>query len=217
MPDDNHNPRRDRRASIPNRLTLARLAITVAVIAVLALYDHPTGPAWALPLAAILFVAAALTDTLDGYLARRWNVVSRFGRIMDPFADKALVLGSFIMLAGPGFTAADGRLITGLAPWMVVLILARELLVTSLRGVMESIGVDFSATWTGKGKMILQSVVVPLVLTLIWLGPRDELLDPAPAVRITIESAVWLTVIVTVLSGIPYVKTAIRASRDAGG
>ena len=190
--------------------------MTAVVIALLSVYHHPDERPWALPIAGGVFILAALTDTLDGFLARRWNVVSLFGRIMDPFADKALVLGSFIVLAGPGFAGADGGSVAGVAPWMVVLLLARELLVTSIRAVMEGSGVSFSAKRAGKLKMVLQSVAIPLILALLWLGPRDELRDPAPIVRGVIAGVVWLTVLVTVVSGVPYLVASARAVSPAG-
>ena len=201
-----------RRDSIPNALTLARVVLAVGVIALLSIYDHTARAVWPLPVAAALFIVAALTDTLDGIPARRWNAVSVFGRVMDPFADKALVLGSFIVLAGPGFANIDGAPIAGVTPWMAVILLARELLVTSIRGVMEGAGVSFAANRAGKAKMVLQSVAVPLILVVLWLGPRDAMGDPVLWVRAAIGAAAWVTVLVTVFSGWPYVAAAARAA-----
>lgn len=200
--------------ALPNLLTMSRLALTAIVIVCLAMYDHPRSNTWALPVSAILFIVAAITDAVDGHLARKWNVVSVFGRVMDPFADKVLVLGSFVMLAGTGFADAAGRNVAGVAAWVPVVLLSRELLVTSIRGVMEGSGVSFGANWAGKAKMILQSVAVPLILVLLWLGPRDELRDPQLWVRGTMEGIVVLTVLVTVISGMPYLSAAMRV---AGG
>jgi len=174
--------------------------------------------------AAALFVVAAFTDTLDGFLARRWNAVTTFGRVMDPFADKVLVLGAFVYLAAPGFQLADPAVAagpalqpayqaTGVAPWMVVLILARELLVTSIRGLYESQGVDFSAMWSGKAKMVLQSLVVPVILVLVALVP----VDPGSWGFWVIRALVWITLLVTVASGLQYVARAARGpKRDQG-
>jgi len=152
--------------------------MTAAFVAVLSIYRFPDTNAWALPVALVLFVVAALTDALDGYLARKWQVVSVFGRIMDPFADKVLILGAFVMLAGPQFFATDELLwtqVAGVTPWMVVVILGRELLVTTIRAVLESQGVDFSAKWSGKVKMIVQSVGIPVIM-LIVIG-ADRIYD----------------------------------------
>lgn len=201
-----------RRASIPNALTLLRLIVALAVFA--ALTPRPFGPIthglaahdrpWLL-LAAFLFMLAAATDALDGHLARRWNVISRFGRVMDPFADKLLILGSFIALAGPAFTR-DHASLSGITPWVCILILGRELLVTSLRGLLEGQGGDASAMPAGKAKMILQSAAIPAVLLLLALDPAS----PAPWVTRTNRGIVWATVAVTIASGWPYVARAIK-------
>lgn len=201
---------RDIRATIPNLLTIARLGLAALVIASLSMYQHPISNLWALPAAAALFVVAAITDALDGHLARKWNVVSLFGRVMDPFADKALVLGAFVVLAGPGFADSLGHPASGVTPWMVVVLLARELFVTSIRGVMESSGVSFGANWAGKAKMILQSFAVPAILLLLWIGPKDMLLNPARPTQIALDTIVWVTLVATAISGAPYVVAAVR-------
>jgi CDP-diacylglycerol--glycerol-3-phosphate 3-phosphatidyltransferase len=163
---------------VPNAITLSRLVLSLVFFFQLTLWRCPSnwtgGPhgvgadqVWRLWLAAACFGIAAGTDALDGYLARRWGAVTRFGRIMDPFADKILVVGAFVMLAGPQFSIeTQGRLvqITGVETWMVVVILGRELLVTSIRAVLEAEGKDFSASFSGKLKMVVQSIAIPLVL-----------------------------------------------------
>ena len=212
------------RARIPNALTILRLILAAAFFVLLGW--RPGGPlvepaqdrGGILLGAAALFIVAALTDALDGYLARRWNVVSRFGRVMDPFADKVLVLGAFVFLAAPAFQVhldMDGAVrrlqISGVHAWMVVVILARELLVTSLRGAYEARGVDFSASASGKLKMILQSVTIPLVLVL------PALFDATGGwARVTIDMLVWACVIVTAASAVPYVARAIAANANPG-
>jgi CDP-diacylglycerol---glycerol-3-phosphate 3-phosphatidyltransferase len=206
----------------PNALTVTRLVVAAAFFILLAVWSYPQ---WMLTfppdnrvnvlhpvkpylIAAALFGLAALTDALDGPLARRWHVVSKFGRVMDPFADKVLVVGGFIMLCGPRFNVdiptATGELslqVSGIHPWMVVVILGRELLVTSIRAVAEESGKDFSANFFGKVKMVVQACVIPIIL--IILGITDA--APATWGRLIIDIAAWLTVSVTVLSGIPYV------------
>ena len=109
------------RQHIPNAMTLARLGMTIAFVALLSLYEYRTNQdSILLPAALVLFVVAALTDALDGYLARKWGVVSVFGRIMDPTADKLLILGAFIMLASPSFTGGDDSRyqVSGVSSWM---------------------------------------------------------------------------------------------------
>jgi CDP-diacylglycerol---glycerol-3-phosphate 3-phosphatidyltransferase len=203
---------------LPNAITLSRLVLAAVFFAQLALWSAPASwsggagsgvETWRLWLAAACFGVAAGTDALDGYLARRWGAITRFGRIMDPFADKILIVGAFVMLAGPRFTAASATgpfQITGIESWMVVVVLGRELLVTSIRAVLEAEGKDFSASFTGKLKMILQSIVVPLVL--IVPAMTDVSGGWGSAVVI---GAAWATVLVTVLSGVPYVLRGMAA------
>lgn len=205
---------------IPNILTSLRVVLALAAVAALAARDYTPPPAQAsitdaaalnpqLAIAAILFIIAALTDALDGHLARRWNVISRFGRVMDPLADKLLVLGTFVMLAGPNFVVVregDPVTLSPVAAWMAVIIITRELLVTSLRGVLEAQGRDFSATLSGKLKMILQSAVVPaIMLTMLLVSPEQ-----GTKVRFGLDIAMWITVLVTIASGVPYVVRAAK-------
>ncbi len=190
------------RRHAPNALTLARLALTVVFVVVLTLYEFPDVNAWALPVALVVFVVAALTDALDGYLARRWNVITVFGRIMDPFADKLLVLGAFVMLAGVEPS--------GVTPWMLVIILGRELLVTTIRGVLEGRGIDFSAALSGKLKMVAQSVGVPVILLLVMVVEADGASSIASRANQLIALAVTL---ITALSAWPYIVRAVTALR----
>lgn len=202
------------KARLPNTLTGLRLVLALVFFVLLTPYRYAgTESADIVLLAALaLFVIAAVTDALDGHFARRWNVVSRFGRVMDPVADKVLVLGAFVYLAGPGFTAAEPTpiQISGVAPWMVVVILARELLVSAIRAVLEADGVSFPAVWSGKLKMILQSVAVPIIL--LTLAVADA--GPGSVGRTVILVAVWATVVVTILSGVPYVRRALAVMRS---
>jgi CDP-diacylglycerol---glycerol-3-phosphate 3-phosphatidyltransferase len=211
-------PSDDYRRHIPNALTLARIALAIAFFAVLTPWRYSTSASlsradpdpWLIA-ATALFIIAALTDALDGYLARKWNVVSVFGRIMDPFADKVLVIGAFIYLAGPGFTTAAGTQVSGIYPWMAATILARELLITSIRAAFESRGVSFAASTSGKLKMILQSICIPLVLVLLNVetDPRSRILT------CVIPILTWSTVLITVWSAFPYIVRAVSTSRNA--
>lgn len=208
------------RRHIPNILTSLRVVLALGVVAALAVRTYTPPPPHSslndaaalnpqLALATLLFIIAALTDALDGHLARRWNVISRFGRVMDPLADKLLVLGTFVMLAGPNFVVAreaDPVTLSPVAAWMAVVIITRELLVTSLRGVLEAQGRDFSATLSGKLKMILQSTVAPaIMLTLLLTSPEQ-----GSPVRLGLNIAMWLTVLITLASGVPYVVRAAK-------
>lgn len=202
---------------LPNALTVLRLVFAAVFFLVLNAYRYPHEDRWALPLAVVVFVLAAITDALDGSLARRWGVESTFGRIMDPFCDKVLVIGAFIYLAGPRFIDAEAlargdlfTMITGVYPWMVAIILARELLVTSVRGELESQGVKFGANLWGKLKMILQAVAVPVVLGIVFLDPA---LPDRQWLGIVRDVLVYATVVVTVLSGVPYITQATRVMK----
>ena len=126
---------------------------------------------------------------------------------MDPFCDKVLVLGAFIYLSGGRFMVKewfdDDRLLTmasGVYPWMVVVILARELFVTSIRGVTESQGRAFGSKFSGKLKMILQSIAIPIVLLLVVNWPSEE----HDVIFWICNSLMWLTIFITIWSGIPY-------------
>lgn len=188
---------------IPNALSVARLVLAAILFLILDLWNGSrSGFLW---IAIFLFVAAALTDTFDGILARRWKVISRFGRVVDPLADKVLILGSFIALAGPSFSDGSVQL-SGVAPWMAIVLLARELLVTSLRGLAEGAGVDFSAMASGKAKMVLQSLAVPLILLTIAIA--DDPTSGTP--RRIIVLTVWATLLVTVWSALPYITKAMK-------
>lgn len=199
----------------PNALTAVRVVLACVVVVILSgglspptIESGMSAQRATLLLSAAVFIVAAITDALDGFLARKWSVVSLFGRVVDPFADKLLVLGSFVCLAGATFADPRGGMTSGVHAWMVVVILARELLVTTLRGVYESQGVDFSATWSGKFKMILQSIAIPAIL--VTLAVRDA--APGSAARWTIDIIVWGTVAVTAWSGVPYLVRAWKAS-----
>ncbi len=143
--------------NVPNRLTLLRVFFSMAVFYYIAVGNYD----WSL----FFFLLAALTDFVDGWWARRFKQITVFGRIMDPFADKFLICGVFICLvAVPSLGVSPNTDIVPnwmmLHPWMAVVIVARELLITSLRAVVESSGGDFSAKWIGKWKMGFQCVAI---------------------------------------------------------
>jgi CDP-diacylglycerol--glycerol-3-phosphate 3-phosphatidyltransferase len=157
---------------IPNILTFGRLVLTI-VFLVMILFSPPYYADGEVPfpgfldVAFILFVVAGLTDIVDGYAARRLNVTSKFGRMVDPLADKILVCGAFICFAIIGqpklFDLSPGVLTA--IHWLVAAILiAREAYVTILRHIAEARGVNFAATVSGKIKMFLQSFAIGTVV-----------------------------------------------------
>ncbi len=204
---------------VPNLLTASRLVLAAVFFTFLSRYQYARRPEAMLHAAFVVYLIALVTDFLDGYLARRWRAASMFGRITDPFVDKVLVLGSFIFFAGKNFVIPEPELgavpdnvktITGIAPWMVVLILARELLVTTFRGVAESSGRNFGAAFAGKLKMTLQSITILVILTYVnfrgWLMAHGwEFL--AQIIR---DICIWATLVVTVYTGLAYTKKAAQ-------
>lgn len=208
--------------ALPNQLTGLRIVLAAAFVALLSVYLHRAtgwkGDSW-IPIAAlVLFVVAALTDALDGHLARRWDAVSVFGRIADPFADKILVLGAFVMLCGPAFqfVRISGERVqaSGVLPWMVVVILARDLLITTLRALVEGRGQSFAAIGAGKLKMIVQSVGAPLILLFVVLDAlRRNSPEPTPYPTMALVAA-WVVMLVTAWSAIPYLTKGIAMLRE---
>jgi len=141
---------------VPNLITLFRLLlIPVFVILLISPTDQR------LLIATIVFIVAAFTDYLDGVLARRWGAISNFGKLLDPLADKILVMAALVMLVG---LRSDVTGAPWIPAWMVVLILAREIWVTGLRGVAASAGLVIAAGQSGKVKSLLQMVSIAMIL-----------------------------------------------------
>src|SRR3954451_2521665 len=160
---------------VPNLLTGLRLLLAMVFFVMLAYYQYEgRGDPWFLNTAFMIYLVALFTDFLDGFLARRWHVEGQFGRIVDPFVDKVLVLGSFIFFAGKNFIIPESvtmpsntplvvRTLTGVAPGIVVILLARELLVTTIRSLSERTGYSFGAAFSGKLKMVFQSITILVI------------------------------------------------------
>ncbi len=187
--------------NVPNQVTIARLMLSLVLFVCL--------PAEYYLVSLVLFVVAAGTDWLDGYYARRYGQVTQLGRILDPFADKIIICGSFIFLAAVPQSE--------IAAWMAVLVVGRELLVTALRSFLEQQGADFSANMAGKLKMVLQCVAVGFSLfRLSYLdleGSAEWQTAPPQWLNLSLVVLVWTAVFSTVYSGIGYVVAAIRMLR----
>ncbi len=143
-------------------------------------------------IAAIVFALAALTDGLDGYIARRRKQVTTFGKLMDPLADKLLVIAALISLVS----------LDRLAAWVAMVIIARELAVTGLRSVAAERGVVIAASWMGKVKTALQIAAIFCLIAF----------DPAPT---WVDVLLYLAVAVTVISGARLLLRAAQAPRRA--
>ena len=173
--------------NIANALTISRIAV-VPVIAVLLLFDNlPASLA-----AAVLFTAATVTDYLDGYFARRMNIVSDLGKLLDPLADKLLIATVLIMLIPLGRVPA----------WIVAVIIARELAVTGVRGMASDRRVVISASWLGKYKTAFQcTAVIPLLVHYPILGLQFQEAG---------EFFLWIALFFTLWSGWDYIAAYIR-------
>jgi len=179
---------------IPNQITLARLilvAIGLVLIAVQPGVQRGESAVtwWAF---GFLFVGAT-TDFVDGWVARRIGQVSKLGRMLDPLVDKILICGTLILLAA--LPAVQDML----PAWVVVLIVLREVLVTSVRGMVEASGKKFAADRLGKWKMLMQSTAVLGLVS--WLGGWDWVY------HITV-AAIWISLVLTVVSGANYMRKA---------
>ena len=202
---------------IPNLITIARLLLTVAFFTLLHVHDQNTF-ARQMWIAFGVFVLAVLSDVLDGYLARSWKVESAFGRVVDPFVDKILICGAFVFFSSNEFINVAEKLfpadvtsavtITGVVPWMAVVLIAREFLITGIRGLAESRGIDFRADWAGKVKMFTQSVAIGAIIVDLATVGRVHW------VHLTRDGAIWVTLIVTVLSMTTYIMRARRLIRE---
>ena len=162
--------------TLPNVLTLLRILLVPVLVAAL-LSGAPGGDA----VAAGIFIVASITDGLDGWIARRRRIVTTFGKLMDPLADKLLVTAALVALVS----------LDRLAAWVAMVIIAREFAVTGLRGLAAEQGHVVAASRWGKAKTTLQ---IAMVLALI-------LVDGTPLWQ---ELLVYVTVVVTVLSGADY-------------
>lgn len=226
--------------NVPNTLTMFRIVFAIAVFYFCAIGN------WDLCL--LFFILASVTDFADGWWARKFKQVTVFGRIMDPFADKFLICGVFICLLGipalmlskPGFADKIPNWLM-FQPWMVVVIVARELLITSLRAVVEKSGGDFSAKWIGKWKMGVQCIaVIAVFLYLAGVRYAASLNNPdinlsvnwnvrviAPVLSSVLRFQIWYpiiycvwlvslwaTILITLFSGITYCINATKIIRS---
>ena len=175
--------------NLPNLITSSRFVLALVVFVLIDITGYELT-------AAGVFVLAAGSDALDGYVARRYGMVTTLGRILDPFVDKFIICGAFVFLLEKNTTIVEIN--SGVTSWIVAIVIGREMFVTSLRGFMEQQGVDFSATSIGKWKMILQCSAVTVCL--LGLSPRVG----GPAFYLLRDAMLWLMVAVTAWSGVVY-------------
>jgi CDP-diacylglycerol---glycerol-3-phosphate 3-phosphatidyltransferase len=193
--------------NFPNGLTLARIVLALALFVVLPFGWYKTSIA--------IFVVTVMTDWLDGYWARKYQQITQFGRVLDPFADKLLICGTFILLSAVP-PLKDGTWPSGIAAWMAVVVTGRELLVTALRTFVESHGGDFSAKWVGKWKMALQCLAAGWSMVhLTYVDHTSGAWQSAPPAWMTQGLAIvaWAMVLLTLYSGVSYVRSAVDRFR----
>lgn len=180
--------------NLPNKLTVSRFALTIAFLAVMfsQVKFHQT-------IALVLFIAGGISDFFDGYLARRDKLITNFGILMDPLADKIMVCSAFIAFVG----------LNWIPPWMVVIIVARELAITGLRLLAASKGVVLAAEGYGKHKTITQIVAIISILVVASYPQWGTLgqtifgfqIFGKPWVQAFTQVAIWLAVVLTFTSG----------------
>ncbi|HET6466652.1 MAG TPA: CDP-diacylglycerol--glycerol-3-phosphate 3-phosphatidyltransferase [Nitrospiria bacterium] len=167
--------------NLPNLITLLRIFLIPVFILV---FLTPTGPRSLA--AAIIFFVASLTDLMDGYLARRWEQITKLGKFLDPIADKFLVLTALIMLV-------DFHRVSS---WIAIVIIGRELAVTGLRAIASSSGIVIAADEAGKYKMVIQTISIGLLILEFKFGHFDF--------HVWGTFLLWISMILAILSGVQY-------------
>ena len=190
--------------NVPNKISAARLVLAFVFFGLL-----PFQLYWA---AFVVFLIAAGTDWMDGWYARKYNLVTKLGRVLDPFCDKILICGAYILLAVEMNSTFPWY--AKIAGWMAVVVVGRELLVTVLRSMIEGAGGDFSAKMAGKLKMWFQCIAVGACL--VGLAVSSDGFESVPLWLVwTIVISVWVSIISTVHSGWLYVLGAAQVLIDS--
>lgn len=187
-----NTPARVSPVAVPNLLTYARI---IAIPAMVASFYIPgsAGPITAL----CIFIAAAITDFFDGYLARAWHQQSALGRMLDPIADKLLVAAALLVLLGEGT-------IGGWSLWAALIILSREILVSGLRESLAEVRVSVPVTRLAKWKTTVQMVAIAFLL----ISPADT--DIVPYTAEAGLTLLWIAAILTLYTGYDYFRAGFR-------
>ncbi len=192
------SPSTSRSLSLPNLLTYARIAAVPAVVACLYYQAILSGGLWLRWVAVALFIAAGVTDILDGYFARAWQQQSRLGRMLDPIADKLLVSACLLMLA------ADGT-IRGWSLWAAIIILCREILVSGLREFLAELRVSVPVTTQlAKWKTTMQMIAIGFLLA----GRAGDLVFTY--VTLTGLTLLWISALLTLYTGWDYLRAGLH-------
>jgi len=183
--------------ALPNLLTYGRIAAVPIVVGCMYLQSILEAGLWLRWGALFVFIAAGLTDVLDGYVARAWGQQSSFGRMLDPIADKLLVSSCLLMLA------ADGT-IRGWALWAAIVILCREILVSGLREYLAELRVTVQVTKLAKWKTFLQLLAIGFLIA----GEAGDLI--LPITSLIGLMLLWLSALLTLYTGLDYFRAGVR-------
>jgi cardiolipin synthase len=195
--------------SLPNMLTYTRIAAVPVVVACMYWQNILQGGLWLRWVALALFIAAAVTDFLDGYFARSWGQQSSLGRMLDPIADKLLVASCLLMLA-------SDDTIRGWSLWAAIVILCREILVSGLREYLAELRVSVPVTQLAKFKTLLQNLAVGFLIA----GAAGDGVFPTVIFTVSAESMgpitmigvalLWLSAVLTLYTGYDYFRAGVR-------
>jgi cardiolipin synthase len=183
--------------ALPNILTYSRIAAVPVVVGCMYAQAIGGGPLWLRWVALAIFIAAGVTDFLDGYYARIWDQSSAFGRMLDPIADKLLVASCLLMLA------ADGT-IKGWSLWAAIVILCREILVSGLREYLAALRVSVPVTQLAKWKTTVQLVAIGFLIA----GQAGEKILPGTTIIGIV--LLWISAIVTLYTGYDYFRAGLH-------
>lgn len=182
--------------NLANKLTMVRIILVPVFLVFMAVKDMPYGKV----IAIIIFILASITDKLDGYIARSRNQITRFGKFMDPLADKLLVTAALVSLVEYHIIPA----------WVAMIIIAREFAVTGLRGVAAAEGIIIAASPWGKAKTVTQ--IIAIIFALVNLNYnhvsfgmlRGIVNHPHKVLNFFTYAAMAVAIIMTIISGVDY-------------
>ncbi len=166
--------------NLPNKLTIFRV-ILIPFFVVLLLFDITAFDKW---IALAIFIIASLTDFLDGHIARKYNLVTNFGKFMDPLADKLLVCSAMICLVE----------LARIPAWVVIIIIAREFIISGFRLVASDNGVVIAASYWGKFKTVFQMIMICLMIA------------DLPSLALVTQIVMWVALVLTVVSLVDYLR-----------
>ena len=185
--------------NLPNKLTILRVILVPVFMAFMLAIPQSPAPYIYVTVSLLLFVIASLTDTFDGYIARKHNLITNFGKFMDPLADKMLTTAAYLGLLSMGRASC----------WAIMLILTREFIVSGIRLVAAGNGMVIAASVWGKAKTIFQMVSITAAFLLMYpFCPQNT------GILIT-NILVWISAVITVISGADYVIKNLEVFKEA--